>query len=342
MNVLFKKGTFYSFQSTKTVHLGAIEKDLYEGDEFEYDGQTLKLGGAEYNLPNLRAGIRAGWFTPVGEVPLTTATTAASQQNALSEKLRRPAQAIESDERQVGFATKAARDASVASVASREVSVSRVVSDASDEGVTVSRLSVASQQRTVLSDASAANREIRRLDNLTVKATPSVVASAGDELEELLPEAKSSGKPSPGIAGEGEAARVAASTRAEAAKAARLASLAKAPPSKPVSRSEVTALSEAGEVEADEVSSLFGDLLDNADDNVADYNALLAAETDAAQSRMALAQMVVPGFSWNLNAAVADRVAAALSKKADPLYLNAILSVESDDVKGQIVEGLRA
>lgn len=333
MNVLFKKGTFYSFQSTKTVHLGAIEKDLYEGDEFEYDGQTLKLGGAEYNLPNLRAGIRAGWFTPVGEVPLTTATTAASQQSALSEKLRRPAQTIESDERQVGFATKAARDASVAS---REVSVSRVVSDASDEGVTVSRLSVASQQRTVLSDASAANREIRRLDNLTVKATPSVVASAGDELEELLPEAKSSGKPTPGISGEGEAARVAASTRAEAAKAARLASLAKAPPSKPVSRSEVTALSEAGEVEADEVSSLFGDLLSD------DAPEVAPAVMDAAQSRMALAQMVVPGFSWNLTAAVGDRVAAALSKKADPLYLNAILSVESDDVKVQIVEGLRA
>lgn len=333
MNVLFKKGTFYAFQSSKTVHLGAIEKDLYEGDEFEYDGQTLKLGGAEYNLPNLRAGIRAGWFTPVGEVPLTTATTAASQQSALSEKLRRPTQAIESDERQVGFATKAARDASVAS---REVSVSRVVSDASDEGVTVSRLSVASQQRTVLSDASAANREIRRLDNLTVKATPSVVASAGDELEELLPEAKSSGKPSPGIAGEGEAARVAASTRAEAAKASRLASLAKAPPSKPVSRSEVTALSEAAEVEEDEVSSLFGDLL--SDDAPEEAPAVM----DAAQSRMALAQMVVPGFSWDLTAAVADRVAAALSKKADPLYLNAILSVESDDVKGQIVEGLRA
>lgn len=339
MNVLFKKGTFYSFQSTKTVHLGAIEKDLYEGDEFEYDGQTLKLGGAEYNLPNLRAGIRAGWFTPVSEVPLVSATPVASPQSALSEKLRRPAQTIESDERQVGFATKAARDASTNG---RAVSVSRTVSDASDEGVTVSRLTVASQQRTVLTDASAANREIQRLNNLTVKATPSVVASAGDELEELLPEAKSSGKPSPGISGEGDSARSEAVARAEAAKAARLASLTKAPPSKPVSRSEVTALSAAAEAEVDEVSSLFGDLLDNADDNVADYNALLAAETDAAQSRMALAQMVVPGFSWNLNAAVADRVAAALSKKADPLYLNAILSVESDDVKGQIVEGLRA
>jgi hypothetical protein len=329
MNVQFKKGTYYTFVSSKTVHLGAIEKDLYEGDEFEYDGQTLKLGGAEYNLPNLRAGIRAGWFTPLGEVPLTPATAVNSQQSALSEKLRRPAQTIESDERQVGFATKAARDASVTS---REVSVSRVVSDASDEGVTVSRLSVASQQRTVLSDASVANREIRRLDNLTVKAAPSVVASAGDELEELLPEAKSTGKPSPGIAGEGEAARAESVARAEAAKASRLASLAKAPPSKPVQRSEVAALSAAAETSEDDVSSLFGDLL------VDDAPEVM----DAAQSRMALAQMVVPGFSWDLNASVTDRVATALSKRADPLYLNAILSVETDAVKGQIVEGLRA
>ncbi|NBR01356.1 MAG: hypothetical protein EBT97_13115, partial [Actinobacteria bacterium] len=63
MDIQFTKGNFITFTAIKRVHLGAVEVDVYDGDSFEYDGQTLRLGGKEYNVPNLRAGVRAGWFT---------------------------------------------------------------------------------------------------------------------------------------------------------------------------------------------------------------------------------------------------------------------------------------
>lgn len=329
MDIQFTKGNFITLTAAKRVHLGAVEVDVYEGDSFEYDGQTLRLGGKEYNVPNLRAGIRAGWFTADASVPRKEALVAPPAQAASN--LRKVVQTVEDDERQVGFATNAARNrASGKSEAA-----------ASDEGVPVGKVRIAAHQRTVLTDSSSVSQEISRLDNMTAKVTRAPVATgdvqeaaAGDELEDILPDAKSTGRPSPGKAGEGHDGMT-AEERADALRRARQAAVASAPVAPPVAQDEVVAVASAAEAGEDEVADLFGDLVA---DPEADAD---RAGVDAAKARMALAKAAVPGFDWDLSAPWSTRVKVALSKRDDPLYLNAVLAVETDTVKKHIAKGLR-
>ena len=260
MEIQFTKGNFITLRAAKKVHLGAVELDVYEGDELEYDGQTLKLGGKEYNVPNLRAGIRAGWFVAEGAyaaAPKAPATPAAAP--TLSDKLRRPVQTVEDDERQVGFATRDARD--------RATGVPKAAAAASDEGVPVGKVRIAAHQRTVLTDSSAVTQEISRLDNMTAKVTRAPVATgdvqeaaAGDDLEDILPDVPSTGRPTPGRAGDGNDGMT-PEERADAARRARLASVATAPAAPPADASEVAAVAAAAETDEDDVAGLFGDLL---------------------------------------------------------------------------------
>jgi len=328
MDIQFTKGNFITFTAAKRVHLGAVEVDVYEGDSFEYDGQTLRLGGKEYNVPNVRAGIRAGWFTADASAPRVASTTPQHTPN-----LRKPVQAIDDDERTVGFATTDARN--------RASGGGKTTASAtSDEGVAVGKVRVAAKQHTVLTDSSAVSQEISRLDNMTAKVTRAVAtgdvqeAAAGDELEDILPDTPSTGRPAPGRAGDGHDGMT-AEERAEAARRARVASVASAPAAPPVAKDEVAAVASAAEADEDDVAGLFGDLVSDPEAE-ADL-----AGVDAAKARMALAKLAVPGFDWDLAAPWRTRVKTALAKRDDPVYLNAILAIETDTVKKHIAEGLR-
>jgi hypothetical protein len=59
----FQAGQFHKFRVKTKVHLGALSIDLMEGTIIEFDGQTLKTGSKEYDLPTLQGGIKAGWLT---------------------------------------------------------------------------------------------------------------------------------------------------------------------------------------------------------------------------------------------------------------------------------------
>lgn len=58
-------GTFRSFRATVRFHLGKIQQDILKDDVLEFDGTTLKLGGNNHALPELRSAIKAGWLSPV-------------------------------------------------------------------------------------------------------------------------------------------------------------------------------------------------------------------------------------------------------------------------------------
>jgi hypothetical protein len=332
MDILFSKGNFITFTAVKLVHLGAIEVNVNEGDTFEYDGQTLRLGGREHNVPSIRGGIRAGWFVADASAPRVASPAPASA----PQPPRRIVQTLDDDERTVGFATSEARNR--AASGAYGANGARANIPAHDEGVIVGKVRIASKQHTVLSDSSSVNQEIRRLDNMTAKVTRAPVATgdvqearSGNELEDILPEARSTGRPAPGPAGEGSDGTTAAD-RAEAARRARMAAVASAPAAPPVARDEIEAVSETAE---DDVSGLFGDLIDTPDVD-AD-----AAQKPVAQARMTLAKLAVPGFEWDLAAPWQTRVRDALARRGDPVYLNAILAVETDIVKKHVSEGLR-
>jgi len=329
MDIQYTKGTFITFTAAQRVHLGAVEVDVYEGDSFEYDGQTLRLGGKEYNVPNLRAGVRAGWFTAEASAPRAASKVAAPA----SAPARKVVQTVDDDERTVGFATTDARArASGGGKASPAA--------ASDEGVSVGKVRVAAKQHTVLTDSSSVSQEISRLDNMTAKVTRAVAtgdvqeAAAGDELEDILPDTPSTGRPAPGRAGDGHDGMT-VEERAEAARRARMASVAAAPAAPPVAQDEVAAVASAAEADEDDVAGLFGDLVSDPEAE-ADL-----AGVDAAKARMALAKLAVPGFDWDLAAPWRTRVKLGLAKRDDPVYLNAVLAVETDTVKKHIAEGLR-
>ena len=62
--IQFATGAFQSFRAVAKIHLGKIATDVREGDIIQFDGQTIKLGGVDHPYPELRAGIRVGWFVP--------------------------------------------------------------------------------------------------------------------------------------------------------------------------------------------------------------------------------------------------------------------------------------
>jgi len=341
MEIQFTKGHFISLRAAKKVHLGAIEMDVYEGDELEYDGQTLKMGGKEYNVPNLRAGIRAGWFTVDASVPRNAASPAVAptgKQDTFANNLRKGVSTIEDDERTVGFATQGARERANTPVQA----ATKTITASADEGVAVGKVRFAAKQHTVLTDSSSVNSEISRLDNMSAPPSRRAIATgdvqeaaSGDELEDLLPELSSTGRPAAGPAGAGHDGMT-VEERADAVKRARLAAVAAAPAAPPVARAEVASLAAAAESAENDVENLFGDL--TADPEAAADTAGL----NAAQARMSLAKLAVPGFEWNLAAPWRTRVKTALEMRNDPVYMNAIFAVETDTVKKHIGDGLRA
>lgn len=66
-------------------------------------------------------------------------------------------------------------------------------------------------------------------------------------------------------------------------------------------------------------------------------------EVDPLQQKLAVIRLAIPGFEWDLQAHWKSRVKTALTKHVkDPLTILAILSIEADSVKKEILEGIAA
>jgi len=62
-------GQFRQFKAATKFHLGKLSIDVPEGETVEFDGQTLRMKGTEYTIPELRAGVKVGWIVPVEVMP---------------------------------------------------------------------------------------------------------------------------------------------------------------------------------------------------------------------------------------------------------------------------------
>jgi len=67
MAEVFETGIFKPYRATNKIHLGTIQQDIPEGTIVEFDGSILKWGGQTYTVPQLQAGIRAGWLVPAAD-----------------------------------------------------------------------------------------------------------------------------------------------------------------------------------------------------------------------------------------------------------------------------------
>lgn len=188
-NIKFTKGEFQIFRVTTQIHLGRLERYLEKDDEIEFDGHTLKFEGADHSIPQLRGAILSGWL-----VPSTDKTTTYKPKSA--DISIHPAQAANIESRGKAMKVTHAQDDNVVVGRVYNKADSEVTDTANEgEGHSVAKISTPARQRTKITDSSAAQSAINKLDNSPPPKAKKVatgdveVATAGDNLEDILPNA---------------------------------------------------------------------------------------------------------------------------------------------------------
>jgi hypothetical protein len=198
----YTKGTFQPFKALAKVHLGALGENLEVGEVVLFDGSVLRRGESDRPFPALRGAIKLGWLVPDTDNHSKYAPKPADIQigaavNKSEHRDLRPNKvAISADEQDVG-ALQQVRGAD-APVTHRSKNAGQV-----NDGVVVAKLKTPAKSGPV--EIGMDDRKVvSELDNKSRVALEKIpVAVAGDELAEILPDAAETGKPSPGVAGEG-------------------------------------------------------------------------------------------------------------------------------------------
>jgi len=190
----FKKGTFVQLKANSTIHLGRLERNIYEGDIVEFDGFSLKFNGQQTDMPELKAGLKRGWLAlveegasePVAEVAPTPVAPA---------KKEMPVQTVYDEERAVAEVNPQTEEApkkfplvvesqdddirpvakvenkSGADIAGASSAGDGVAESQGAESVSAIKLKTAANTKTVISDGSQASAEISKLDNMQASVT---------------------------------------------------------------------------------------------------------------------------------------------------------------------------
>lgn len=186
----FSKGKFLKFKAKNTIHLGRLERNIYEGDIVEFDGFTLKFNGQNVDMPELKAGIKRGWLTPstdTEETPVVVkpnpkaetpskvqvvydeerSVTTVKKEEAEAPTTKFPIVVESSDEdtKEVSF-VKDSSGASISSASSASDSNTNAMAEAQASKSITPALKTASKQKTILTDASAIDRELSKLEEL--------------------------------------------------------------------------------------------------------------------------------------------------------------------------------
>ncbi len=218
----FVRGTFQTFESQTTVHLGRLERNLSKGDLVEFDGYTLKFAGKETVMPELKAGIKRGWLkhttssassepaevvveAPAPPKKTMKVETVYDEERAVAEinpskkeeKKKFPVVVESQDDDMITVSkVKSKSGASVTSASSAETS-DGVAESQGAESVGQIKIKTASKQKTVISDGSQASSEISRIENLSRDAVKSEVqeeevsvAEIATEINEQIEEVK--------------------------------------------------------------------------------------------------------------------------------------------------------
>jgi hypothetical protein len=195
----FFKGTFIKVQASTTIHLGKLERNLYQGDIVEFDGVTLKIGNEQVVMPELKSGVKRGWLKIVDETPVVVQEVAApvvqeeapkvptagkpkkemkvqniydeekSVHNVKKETTEQPAKKfplkVESQDDDIRPVHKV-DSKSGATVTGATSAMDNVSAQQGAESVKIP-LKTASKQKLVISDGSQITREMAKLENLS-------------------------------------------------------------------------------------------------------------------------------------------------------------------------------
>ena len=221
----FIRGTFQTFESQTTVHLGRLERNLSKGDLVEFDGYTLKFAGKETVMPELKAGIKRGWLKhteasassvvaePVIEAPAPPKkemkidtvydeerSVAEINPTKTEETKKFPIVVESQDDDMIAVSKVENKSGATINNASSAETGGGIAESQGAESVGKIKIKTASKQKTVISDGSQASSEISRLENLSRDAVkseeaPAVEASVekiaseiNDQIEEVVEE----------------------------------------------------------------------------------------------------------------------------------------------------------
>lgn len=62
----FERGKFRTFRATNKIHIGKYTLDIGHDEHFDFDGVTVRYGGMEYDVPQLR-GLYGAWYVPASD-----------------------------------------------------------------------------------------------------------------------------------------------------------------------------------------------------------------------------------------------------------------------------------
>lgn len=203
----FKKGTFTKLRANSVIHLGRLERNIYEGEVVEYDGLQLKFGGQVTDMPELKAGVKRGWLSIVEEVT----EEVVKSKEVTTPKKEMPVQTVYDEERAVGEVNPQkeekntkfpvvveSQDDDIITVAKVDSKSGAEVTTTSDgvsemqdaESVSTIKLSTSSKQKTVISDGNQASAEISKLDNLEAHVTKTASTPTVDIKDDVSVELK--------------------------------------------------------------------------------------------------------------------------------------------------------
>lgn len=152
---------FKTYRAVTKIHLGQIERDLYEGDIVEFNGTTLKIGGESFQLGSLRAAVSKNWLVDANDstskyVPQSANIGVRKATDAGSESTEKTViKTVNDEEKVVGSSTR--------------MSVEN--KDTNDDAVEIGKVKTATKQKSILKDGASVDAEINRLDNTTLKST---------------------------------------------------------------------------------------------------------------------------------------------------------------------------
>lgn len=202
----FSKGDFQAFKALTKVHLGSIGENLESGEVVLFDGSVLRRGSQDHPFPALRGAIKVGWLVPDTDTKSVYAPKAADIQigDAVSKGEKRDMRpskvTVAVDEQNVGDLQQVrGPDAPATHQAKNAGQTNQPASD----GVVIAKLKTPAKSGPV-EIGTDDRRVVTELDNKSRIAMEKIpVAVAANELVELFEDAVESGKPAPGVAGEG-------------------------------------------------------------------------------------------------------------------------------------------
>lgn len=207
----FKKGTFVQLKANSTIHLGRLERNIYEGDIVEFDGFSLKFNGQQTDMPELKAGLKRGWLALVEEGSSEPVAEVAPAP-VVAKKKEMPIQTVYDEERAVAEVKPKQeekpkkfplvvenQDDDIRPVAKVENKSGADIAGASSAGdgiaesqgaqsVSTIKLKTAANTKTVISDGTQASAEISKLDNMQAPVTKTATEEVAEEVAEEVVE----------------------------------------------------------------------------------------------------------------------------------------------------------